>query len=142
MHQIDEETSKKVHVLAEEGNVLLEDDNAPEAAIEKWTEALSLLPTPAEVHAEALWLYASIGEAWLALKNETEAFHAFDNAYRSPDGHLNPLVLLRLGEIHMRRDETDAAVKHLLRAYMLEGKEIFAESPDAFAYLKSHQSLT
>lgn len=142
MHQLDERTALKLDMLAEEGNVLLEDGEAPEEAIKKWTEGLALLPSPAEAHTEALWLHASIGEAWLVLGNEAQAFQSFDAAYRSPDGHVNPLVLLRLGEIYIRRDETDVAVKHLLRAYMLEGPSVFEDSPAAFEYLKTHQVLT
>ncbi len=141
MIEIDERTSDQIDLLAQEGNVLLDDDNDPEAAIQKWTQALGLLPAPSEKNSEALWLYASIGEAWLQLGNEREAQFAFGSAYRSPEGHINPLVLLRLGELGMEDKDPLPASQYLLRAYMMEGKQVFEGSPQAFEFLKKHQTI-
>lgn len=42
-----------------------------------------------------------------------------------PDGISNSFILLRQGEIMYELNEKVRAVEFLLRAYMLEGKEIF-----------------
>ena len=141
MPQVDDKTSVKIDLLAMEGNVLLEDDNDPQAAIEKWRDALGLLPSPERANQESLWLYASIGEAWRQLRNIDEAQIAFEIAYKCPDGHLNPLVLLRLGEGLMHQQNHERASQYLLQAYMLEGTEIFEDSPQAFKCLKEHQNI-
>ncbi len=142
MTQIDDRTSQQIDLLAEEGNVLLEDDNRPNEAIEKWREALNLLPSPAKDHPESLWLNASIGEAWWVLGETEQAATAFEIAYQCPDGHLNPLVLLRLGELALARGSLDEAAKFLLQGYMLEGEDLFEESTEALDFLKSRHDLS
>jgi hypothetical protein len=57
---------------------------------------------------------------------------------RCPDGLGNPFLLLRLGQCALERGEDSVAADHLARAYMLEGKEIFAlDDPKCFALFKT-----
>lgn len=132
----------QIEVLSQEGNVLLEDDGDWRGAIAKWQTALALVPEPKTDWSAALWLYASIGTAWLDAPDMAQAQDAFETAYRCPDGHLNPYVLLQLGKIYASSGSNDAATKMLLRAYMLDGEAIFAEDPEQLDYLRAHVDLS
>lgn len=136
-----DDLDERIDRLAMEGYVLLDDENNPQGAIAKWQEGLDLLPDPKTQNPEALWLFASIGEAYLEIEDDQAAMDAFQNAYASPDGHINPLVLLRLGEGFLTKGEEEAAVKFLLRAYMIEGEDVFEGSEEALAFLKNKQEL-
>lgn len=115
--------------LSAKGDDLLE-DGRPDAAIEVWQQALALLPEPRRQWQASLWLNASIGDAERAKGDVEAALAAFEEAAASGaiEGQSNPFVHLGLGSclIDLGRDEE--ATEPLLRAYMMEGEEIFAES--------------
>lgn len=125
---------EKVEALSEEGNVLLEDDDNWRGAVRVWESALGLLPEPKTQWEAALWLYASLGEAQRTGKDLSAAKDMLYSALNCPDGHMNPLVLLRLGQTLADLGDVKEGVEYLLRAYMLEGEEIFAD--DGAPYLK------
>ncbi|HCF2456947.1 TPA: tetratricopeptide repeat protein [Pseudomonas aeruginosa] len=52
----------EVDALSTEGNDLMDDEHF-DAAIEKWTQALELLPDPKTDWEAYMWLSASIGDA-------------------------------------------------------------------------------
>ncbi|KGJ02321.1 hypothetical protein SAMN04487972_1352 [Paracoccus halophilus] len=140
--ELDETVAERIDFLAEEGNALLDGQGDWRGAIEVWKKALGMLPAPDTQWSQAVWLYASIGSAWLEGGDRDNALQAFDNAYRSEDGHLNPFVLLNLGSLLRGRDD-EAAVQLLLRAYMLEGGEIFADGNESdLKFLAEHVDLT
>ncbi|AUH33088.1 hypothetical protein [Paracoccus tegillarcae] len=140
--ELDETVAERIDLLAEEGNSLLDGQSDWRGAIEVWEKALGMLPAPSTQWSQAVWLYASIGSAWLEGDDRENAFQAFDNAYRSEDGHLNPFVLLNLGSLLQGRDD-EAAVQLLLRAYMLEGSGIFADGNESdLKFLSEHVDLT
>ena len=63
----------------------------------------------------------------------------------SGDGYGNPFIMLRLGECCLEIGDEKNAVEYLLRAYMMEGKEIFEPDEDGeddgqkyFDFLKTH----
>lgn len=103
-------------------------------AIRVWTEALELLPEPKTQWEAALWLYASIGDAYRAAGDLPAAQEALFDALNCPDGHANPLVLLRLGQTLADRGEVDRGTEYLLRAHILYGTDVFDE--DEQPYLK------
>ena len=73
-----------------------------------------------------------------------EAFNSFEEAKNnlSGDGISNPFILLRLGQCAFELGKKDLATENLLRAYMLEGKEIFEEDDKKyFEFLKSNVDL-
>ncbi len=139
---LDDAIYLQIEILSQEGNILLEDDGDWRGAIAKWQAALALVPEPKTDWSAALWLYASIGTAWLDAPDMAQAQDAFETAYRCPDGHLNPYVLLQLGKIYAISGSHDAATKMLLRAYMLDGEAIFAEDPGQLDYLRARVDLS
>lgn len=141
--ELPDEIYEKVTALSEQGNVLLE-AHRPADAIKVWQNALSLLPEPQHKWEAALWLHASIGEAERIIGNMQAALSAFQEAASSSDGEgvSNPFVLLGLGTCLFDLDRKKEAVDPLLRAYMLEGDYIFAESdPKYLQYLKEKELI-
>ncbi len=127
--------------LSEVGNVSME-AGLPRDAIDVWNRAVSLLPEPKTEWEAALWLYTSLGDAYRKTGDLQSAKHVLYNAVSSPDGHMNPLTLLWLGETLVDLGETKAGIEHLLRAYMLDGADVFAESPRALELLKQENLVS
>jgi tetratricopeptide (TPR) repeat protein len=121
-----EEVSQRVDNLSEQGNQALDRGDTAQA-IAKWEEALDLLPKPVTDWEATEWLYASIGDAYFSVEKYNEAKGSLYNALNCslPEG--NPFVYLRLGQTLFKLGETDKSAEMLLRACMLEGKEIFDE---------------
>lgn len=127
--------------LSEEGNQLAE-ANDFDAATNKYEEALTLLPLPKNEQEEAMWLYASIGDMYFYKDDYESSADYFYNALNCPDGQVNGFVHLRLGEDLFEMEQKDKALDHLLRAYMLEGKEIFnGEDEKYFEFLSEKVEL-
>ena len=139
--ELSEETETRIDLLAEEGNALLDGMGDWQGAIAVWQRALDLLPAPQSQWEQTVWLQASIGTAWRMGGEETRALEAFDAAYHAPDGHLNPFILVNLGALLIPRD-AEAATQLLLRAYMLEGEEIFEAEEPARAFLAARVDLS
>jgi tetratricopeptide (TPR) repeat protein len=117
---------QKVTGLSEQGNLLLGADD-PARAIASWQQALALLPLPQKKWEAAMWLHASLGDAYRVQGDHVNALSHFQSAAGAAEGHLNPFVLISLGatlyDLGRRQEATDP----LLRAYMIEGKELFDE---------------
>lgn len=138
--QLSETTEEQIDALAQEGNALLDGMSDWEAAISTWQRALDLLPIPSSQWPQAVWLMASIGAAWRMGGDNARAFDAFDAAYRALDGHLNPFVLVNLGALLIGTDD-GGGEPLLLRAFMLEGNQIFDDDPKALAFLSARVDL-
>lgn len=48
------------------------------------------------------------------------------------NGYHNPFILLRLGQSFLENNDTKQAKEFLLRAYMLEGENIFEEEDEKY----------
>lgn len=135
--ELKEETYNLILELSEIGNALADQDDFTGARA-KFEEALALLPEPHMDWEAALWLYASIGDMAFLSARYDDAAEAMGAALQCEDGASNPFVQLRLGQSMLELGHQPQAEEHLLRAYMLEGKEIFdAEDPKYFHYLQS-----
>ena len=117
----------RVTELSEKGNIALNAGDAA-GAIAYWSEALKLLPSPQSKWEAALWLHASIGDALRQQGRLEEALSAFQSAYASAEGHFNPFVQVSLGMTLLDLGRAEEATDPLLRAYMMEGEEIFRGS--------------
>ena len=115
----------EINRLAEQGNSYYERDNGERQALNTWRSALSLLPKPHAQYEESVWLYACIGDAQADLGNPQDALRSYEAAYEGPEGHLNPYVLLQMGKILADTGRWELARDRLMRAYMLEGKDMF-----------------
>lgn len=130
-----------IEKLSEEGNALA-DRNDFDAAIKKFEQALAIVPTPKTDYEASLWLYASIGDMYFSKGDHENSADNFYNALNCPDGQVNAFVHLRLGEDLFELKQKDESLDHLLRAYMLEGKEIYdGENEKYFEFLSSNVAL-
>ena len=128
---LNNEDAASIERLSEEGNVL-SDNNNFDAALIKFTTALSILPTPKINWEAALWLYASIGDMYLFKEEYEFAMSNYYNALNCPDGQGSGFVHLRLGESLFELNDEKKALDHLLKAYMLDGKEIFEDEEEKY----------
>ncbi|WP_232468056.1 tetratricopeptide repeat protein [Bordetella genomosp. 13] len=137
--ELPDDIYERVEALSEEGNVLMEDgDNEGAEAV--WRQALDLLPEPKTEWEAYMWLNASIGEACYFQENYADAVQVLFDALNAPGGPENPFVHYMLGKaLWQIGEDEDRAVDELLRAYMLDGVDIFdgdeEEGPDMLQLL-------
>ncbi len=112
-----------------------------------WKEALSLIPEPRQYYEETVWFLTAIGDVYFQKEMYAQACECFDQARGnlSGEGYGNPFVMLRLGECYFEIGDEKNAAEYLLRAYMMEGEEIFEPDEDGdddgqkyFEFLKTH----
>ncbi|HGW5375626.1 TPA: tol-pal system YbgF family protein [Pseudomonas aeruginosa] len=128
----------EVDALSTKGNDLMDGEHF-DAAIEKWTQALDLLPAPKTDWEAYMWLSASIGDAEYQKERYELARNAFLDALNAPGGVENPFVHYRLGQCQVKLGNEAQGIESLLKAYMLDGEEIFLAEDDGVAFLKMLQ---
>ena len=141
--KVSEQLQSESDELAEEGNKYF-DNNEYDKALEIWKRALDLIPEPKKRISETVWFLTSIGDIYFLQGKYEEAFDNFEDARNnlSGEGINNPFILLRLGQSAFELEKKELATENLLRAYMLEGKEIFEEDDKKyFEFLKSNVDL-
>jgi tetratricopeptide (TPR) repeat protein len=127
--QLPPQVEREVEDLSEQGNELF-DRSEFDLAIEAWKRALLVLPSPQAEWEAAMWLYASIGDAHFQCRRFEFAIDALHEALCGPEGNSNPFVLFRLGQAYLQLGDNVKATEFLLRAYMLDGQDIFDADPD------------
>lgn len=136
----------KLDEFAERGNQF-EKEEQYEEAIQTWKEGLNLIPEPQQYYSETIWFLAAIGDVYLKKRMYLQAHKCFDKARGnlSGDGYGNPFIMLRLGECCLEIGDEKNAIEYLLRAYMMEGKEIFEPDENGeddgqkyFDFLRTH----
>ena len=140
------EIKAKLDEFAERGNHL-EEENQYEKAIQAWQEGLALIPEPQQLYSETVWFLAAIGDVYFQQALHAKAHECFNKARGnlSGAGYQNPFIMLRLGQCCLEIGDEKNAIEYLLRAYMMEGKELFEPDEDGnddglkyFNYLKAH----
>lgn len=121
--ELSDDIYNQIEHLSEQGNLMLEDENF-DGALTSWRAALALLPEPRHDWEAATWLYASIGDACYQSDDYAGAKNALFDALNGPVGIENPFVHYLLGKTLLRLQD-ERALDYLLRAYMLDGEEIF-----------------
>jgi len=130
-----------IEKLSEEGNVFAEANNF-DAAIKKYEQAVAIVPQPKNEQESSLWLYSSIGDMYFFKEEHETSIENFYNALNCSEGQTNGFVHLRLGENLFELEKNDKSLDHLLRAYMLEGREIFdGEDEKYFEFLSENVDL-
>ncbi len=128
---MDDKTYNIIQKLCEQGDDLT-DLEQYEDAIEKYTQALNLIPEPKYYYEASTWVYTAIGDALFYLENYNQALNMFQEALKCPKGIGNPFVLVRIGECFFETDSLDNAKNYLLQAYMVEGEEIFENEDEKY----------
>ncbi|HXL33219.1 MAG TPA: hypothetical protein VN968_28545 [Bradyrhizobium sp.] len=64
-------------------------------------------------------------------KEHSDAFGALN----CPDASENPFIVYRLGQSQTRLGNVDKGVEYLLRAYMLDGEDIFSSDQNGEEFL-------
>ena len=128
---MDDKIYNKIQELCECGDDLT-DLEQYEDAIEKYTQALNLIPEPKYYYEASTWVYTAIGDALFYLENYSHALNMFQEALKCPDGIGNPFILVRIGECLFETDSLDNAKNYLLQAYMVEGEEIFENEDEKY----------
>lgn len=137
--ELPDDIYERIEALSEEGNELSdEEDDAGAEAV--WRQALDLLPEPKTKWSAYTWLTTSIGEACYFQGNYADAAQMLFDALNGPDAQENPFVHYMLGKtLWQIGEDEDRAVDELLRAYMLDGVDIFdgdeQEGPDMLQLL-------
>jgi tetratricopeptide (TPR) repeat protein len=130
-----DEIFDKIEELSEQGNVFSEDSEF-DKAIEIWSSALDLLPEPKTDFEAYTWLSASTGDALYFLERYEEAKHYFYNALNGLNGYGNPFVHYRLGQCLIILGNEEDGIQSLLKAYMLDGEDIFHQDDEGAPYLQ------
>jgi tetratricopeptide (TPR) repeat protein len=113
----------KILLLSEEGEKFFEKSEF-DNAINRFKEAVDLLPIPKTQWEAGLWLFTALGDVYFLKKEyNTSSTYLFD-ALNCPNGHSNPFVLCRLGQALFEMQSFEKSKEYLLKAYMLDGFEV------------------
>lgn len=137
--QLNKKTYAAINKLSQEGNAFMDDDKF-EAAIEKWDQALDLLPSPRSEWEAFMWLSASIGDAHFQQRQYIPALNCFQDALNAPGGIENPFIHYRIGQCQIALGNSDSGIESLLKSYMIDGDDIFTaedDGPELLNLLKS-----
>lgn len=140
--ELSEDIIERIEQLSEQGNEFSEQENHTEA-IRVWEQALALIPNPQNNFGESLWLETSIGDAYYMLGDFGNALSHLQNAKSNieENAYENPFTMLRLGQSCFEIQQIEEAKEYLLRAYMLEGEEIFEGEEKYLTFLKQHVKI-
>ena len=139
--ELDDATHKEITRLCEVGNVLMEQEDL-EGALAEYIKAWNLIPDPQCDWEASTWVIAAMADCYFFLGDDQEAKRALEYAMTCPEGEGNAFFHLRLGQVLFELSELDAAADELMKAYTVEGKEIFdPEDPKYLAFLANRAEL-
>ena len=101
-------------------------------------EALQLIPDPKEQSGLSVQVYGALGDDYWSQGRLPQAENALRFALLCSGGLTNPFIWMRLGQtLYDQHGVTDESVDALLRAYMLDGAQVFeTEDPKYLGVLK------
>lgn len=134
--RITKKLKNKIDDICEEGDLLIIDSYDYTNAIEKFKEALELVPDPKEEFDTTTWIYTAIADAHYLNDEIDLAMEYLNMAYKLPKGE-NGFVLFRLGQCYRQQNEMETAIEYLKRAYQLSGEEVFGEDIEDLNLAKS-----
>lgn len=133
--ELESDIHDRIAALSEAGDALAETEDY-EGAIDKYWDAFELLPEPKIRWEAGTWLLAAIGDANFFQGDFAAGRENLSMAMHYPDAIGNPFIHLRLGQCQFELGNLDRATDELLRAYMAEGVQIFADDdPKYLAFL-------
>ena len=135
--ELPDDVHKKIEALSQEGDDLAE-LREYRKAIEKYVQALELLPEPMTDWEACTWLLTAIGDANFLWGKHEYARKALSDAMYCPGAIGNPFIHMRLGQAQFELGNLERAADELARAYLQEGKGIFAgDDPKYLEFVKS-----
>jgi len=132
--ELNDSLYKQIVELSEQGDILVENGDFNNA-VNKYQMALELLPGSKYEWEAATWLYTALGDTYYLMEHYEEALQYLKETLKCPEGNDNPFVLLRMGEVLFEVNNIVGAKEYLLRAFILEGKEIFEGEPEKYINL-------
>ncbi|WP_375580450.1 tetratricopeptide repeat protein [Marivirga tractuosa] len=140
--QLEENLYDQVVAFSTEGDALMESSKYEEA-IDSYHRALELLPEPKSSWEAFTWLSVAIGDVYFETDDYESALIRFKTAQKGAEALDNPFIYLRIGQCAYELANKQQAIDNLLRAYMLDGIDIFEDEDVKYInYLKSSISLT
>lgn len=137
--ELDDQIHEKITEYCAKGDKLA-DKQEFNAAIEEYKKAKQLIPAPQSDWDATVWVDTAIGDAYFFLADFTQAADSFQAAYNNEP--TNPFILMRLGQSLFELGDLNRSQEYLLRAYMLEGEEIFEHDPPKYLdFLRSTNDL-
>ena len=135
--ELPDEVHARIAQLSKTGDELA-DEKKYRAAIEKYVEALQLLPEPITDWEACTWLLTAIGDANFLARAFEQAKDALSDAMHCPGAIGNPFIHMRLGQAQFELGNMERASDELARAYLQEGLKIFSdEDPKYVSFIKS-----
>lgn len=103
-----------------------------ELALEKYFEALDLIPDPVTDWSASTWVLTAIGETYFFMADYENALHFLQNVMHCPGAIGNPLIHLRLGQVQLELGNKAKAKDELTRAYMNGGEQLFEDEKSKY----------
>lgn len=138
--ELDDALYEKVCELSEQGNVLMEEDSYGEA-LNKFQNALELLPEPKNKWESYTWLKAGTTDAYFLSGDFKSAMDEAFDGMNGPDGVNNEFLLMRLGQCAyaLWGADSEKTIDLLAKAYLLGGSDLFQdEDPKYLNLVKLH----
>ena len=135
MTELPDDIHEEIKRLSAEGDEQAEAGQFA-AAFPLYWAAFDLLPEPKTDWEAGTWVLAAIGDANFLSGDFEAGRDNLSNAMHFPDAIGNPFLHLRLGQCQLELGNPDRAADELMRAYMGEGPELFAdEDPKYLEFL-------
>ncbi|UJF25222.1 tetratricopeptide repeat protein [Suttonella sp. R2A3] len=141
MNEIDDKTYAEIQDLCDKGDDFADNGDYHNALAHFW-QAFDLVPEPKTDWDTATWILAAIGDTNFLDKDFQAGVEHLSQAMHCPDAIGNPFIHMRLGQCQLEIGNLDRATDELLRAFALEGDDIFAEEdPKYLAFLKARVDI-
>jgi tetratricopeptide (TPR) repeat protein len=135
--QLDDLIVARITELCERGDDDVE-QGLYEAAIEKYEEALGLVPRPFYAWAVTTWILTAIAEARFLQRDYARTKETIMEAFRCEGAIGNAFLHLRLGQAEIELGMKGRGVEELIRAHERGGEEVFdGEDPKYLAFVKA-----
>jgi len=124
MEDLSDELYDLIVLDLENGDKAMEKSNFHDAS-NYYLQGLEKIPVDKHQWEISLHIFTALGDCYFNLKDFFNANHSYNQALQCPDGLENGYVWLGLGQSFFELEEKEKAKDAFMRAFMLEGKEIF-----------------
>lgn len=137
MAELEAKIYSEIQDLCAKGDHLAEQTNFS-SAIEAYWKAFDLIPEPKTDWDTSTWILTAIGDANFLGNDFQAGVDNLSKAMHCPGAIGNPFIHMRLGQCQFEIGNLDRSADELIRAYALEGDEIFSEDdPKYLDFLKA-----